>query len=67
MPRIAPVSLANRRRFLTISVFALVLVEIGCGEGGVTQATDPPTATGNRARLNTMKQIAEENAAKSKK
>jgi hypothetical protein len=67
MPKNSEVSLVNRRVFLGMGMIALVLADIGCGEGGVTQVTDPPTVKGTRWRLDAMKKNAGQTPAKKKK
>jgi hypothetical protein len=57
-------SMLNRRLFLGLGALAGMLAVSGCGDPGVTQVTEAPVIKGNRNRLDKLKGLAEEGAAK---
>jgi hypothetical protein len=57
----------DRRKFLGVGALAAMVVTGGCGDdGSPQQATTPPAAGGNRNRLKTLEQKAEQASAKKK-
>jgi hypothetical protein len=55
---VSDASPCNRRSFLELGAFALLLPALGCGGSGVTEVTDAPVIKGNRSRLDAMKDSA---------
>jgi hypothetical protein len=67
MFNILDASPSNRRLFLRLGGFALLLPATGCGGSGVTEVTDPPVIKGNRSRLDAMKNNAGQTPVSKKK